>query len=201
MSQHQVRIKLHAEHIVAKRRAQTVAVVIGQTGRGHGIEAAQIGHQRPGPFELRQAGVLAWINAAPDEVHQRVVANIIRIVERHGAQHFATGQKANFDRVVHASAAKHLDVAAIGATRKNPGGQPLAALVAVCIDKLVSVPAIAPVNTTAGPQKAAVDACRIAAEAELRYQHFAAIRHAVVVGVFQTPYVRRARHIKRPGVP
>ena len=106
-------------------------------------------------------------------MHQRIVPAFDNVEDGHRAQRLALLGERDFDGIVHAAAGERLDLLAVEPAAKQPRGQPLADLVAVLVDKVVAVSAVAPVEPAVGAEEAAVDIGRIAREAELADQHLA----------------------------
>src|SRR5262245_40815077 len=101
----------------------------------------------------------------------------------------------HFDGVVHAAASEGFNLAALERAREQLGRETLADLFAVLVDKVVTMPAVAPVHATVRAEETAVNIGRVARETELGNENFPLVGDAVAVGVAQPPDIRRARRI------
>ena len=163
-----VGVELRGKEIVAIRLAPGRAGVPRQARRGDHAQAAQGRHQLAGALEFAGARMLLRIDAAVDEVHQRVVPGRRRGCKTSSCRSFRLRRvKATSTGLSMPPPQNTSTSLPSGRQVKTRAASALAGHLAVGVLELVSVAAVAPGDAAGGRDEAAVNVGRVADEAEL----------------------------------
>ena len=190
MALNTVRIELRAEQIVAELRSEARAAIPCETGGGDAGELRHRRHEVAGEFEFGDRLMPLAVNAAVQEVHERVALAVLRVHEvSHGADHLAGGRPHDFDGIIKATAREGLKLRAVRAQAPDARGEALQVGSLLRLD-VEPVPTIGEIQPAIRPEERPMQARR-AAHVPTAQQHRPRVRQPVPIHVIEAQQLRR----------